>query len=91
MMDSQALLMRQARDGSMSRMAPPLRVLLVDDHEVVRSGLAALLKATGDIVVAGEAGTVKDAIEQLINNEDRQAMERDNALALFPRLQPHTA
>jgi len=51
-------------NGSMSRMAPPLRVLLVDDHEVVRSGLAALLKATGDIVVAGEAGTVKDAIEQ---------------------------
>ncbi len=32
-----------------------------------------------------------DGLEQLINNEDRQAMERDNALALFPRLQPHTA
>jgi two-component system response regulator DevR len=42
---------------------PPLRVLLVDDHEVVRKGLASLLKATDDIVVAGEAGTVRDAIE----------------------------
>ena len=41
-----------------------LRVLLVDDHEVVRSGIAALLKATGDIVVAGEAGTVRDAVEE---------------------------
>jgi two-component system, NarL family, response regulator DevR len=51
-------------DGSMGLMAPPLRVLLVDDHEVVRSGLAALLKSTEDIVVAGEAGTVKEAIEQ---------------------------
>jgi DNA-binding NarL/FixJ family response regulator len=37
---------------------------LVDDHEVVRKGLASLLKATDDIVVAGEAGTVRDAIEE---------------------------
>jgi two-component system response regulator DevR len=43
---------------------PPLRVLLVDDHEVVRQGLSSLLKATDDIVVAGEAGTVRDAIEE---------------------------
>ena len=42
----------------------PLRVLLVDDHEVVRSGIASLLKATEDIVVAGEAGTVRDAVEE---------------------------
>jgi len=42
----------------------PLRVLLVDDHEVVRSGIAALLKSTDDIVVAGEAGTVQDAIAE---------------------------
>ncbi len=42
----------------------PLRVLLVDDHEVVRGGLAALLKATEDIVVAGEAGTVEEAISE---------------------------
>jgi DNA-binding NarL/FixJ family response regulator len=42
----------------------PLRVLLVDDHEVVRSGIAALLKATDDIVVAGEAGSVREAIEE---------------------------
>ena len=43
---------------------PPLRVLLVDDHEVVRQGLASLLRSTDDIVVAGEAGTVRDAIEE---------------------------
>ena len=45
-------------------MTTPLRVLLVDDHEVVRSGVAALLKATDDIVVAGEAGTVQGAVEE---------------------------
>ena len=42
----------------------PLRVLLVDDHEVVRNGIASLLNATEDIVVAGEAGTVRDAVEE---------------------------
>jgi DNA-binding NarL/FixJ family response regulator len=44
--------------------APPLRVLLVDDHEVVRDGLKALLQATDDIVVTGEAGTVREAIDE---------------------------
>ena len=42
----------------------PLRVLLVDDHEVVRSGINALLQATEDIVVAGEAGSVREAIDE---------------------------
>jgi DNA-binding NarL/FixJ family response regulator len=45
-------------------MTPPLRVLLVDDHEVVRDGIAALRRATDDIVVAGEAGSVQDAIDE---------------------------
>ena len=45
-------------------MTVPLRVLLVDDHEVVRSGVAALLKSSEDIVVCGEAGTVRDAVEE---------------------------
>ena len=40
----------------------PIRVMLVDDHEVVRQGLKAMLEAAGMMVVA-EAGTVNDAIE----------------------------
>jgi DNA-binding NarL/FixJ family response regulator len=44
--------------------APPLRVMLVDDHEVVRNGIRALLEATDDIVVAGEAGTAREAVER---------------------------
>ena len=43
---------------------PPLRVLLVDDHEVVRDGVKALLQATEDIVVTGEAGSVREAIDE---------------------------
>jgi two-component system response regulator DevR len=41
-----------------------LRVMLVDDHEVVRSGLRAMLEAAGDIRVVAEAGTVAEAIIQ---------------------------
>lgn len=43
---------------------PPLRVMLVDDHEVVRGGLKALLQATDDIVVTAEAGSVQEAIDE---------------------------
>jgi DNA-binding NarL/FixJ family response regulator len=38
--------------------------MLVDDHEVVRSGLRAMLEAAGDIRVVAEAGTVHDAISE---------------------------
>ena len=41
----------------------PIRVLIVDDHEVVREGVRALLEAADDIVVAGEAGGVQESIE----------------------------
>src|SRR6202048_3993458 len=39
-----------------------LRLMLVDDHEVVRSGLRTMLEATGDLRVVAEAATVADAI-----------------------------
>ncbi len=42
----------------------PLRVMLVDDHEVVRNGIKALLQATDDIVVTAEASSVREAIEE---------------------------
>jgi two-component system, NarL family, response regulator DevR len=42
--------------------ADSLRVMLVDDHEVVRRGVKDMLEATGQIKVVGEAGTVKDAV-----------------------------
>jgi two-component system, NarL family, response regulator DevR len=50
-------------DGGVSK-TPPLRVLLVDDHEVVRSGVKALLQATDDIVVTAEASSVREAIDE---------------------------
>ena len=41
------------------------RILLVDDHEVVRLGLKALLEHQPNFEVVGEAGTAKEAIEQV--------------------------
>ncbi len=40
-----------------------VRVMLVDDHEVVREGLKALLNRRDTMTVVGEAGTVAQAVE----------------------------
>ena len=46
-------------------MKPPpiLRVLIADDHAIVREGLKQILADTGDIVVAGDAGSGLEAIK----------------------------
>jgi DNA-binding NarL/FixJ family response regulator len=44
---------------------PTIRVFLLDDHEVVRRGVAALLEAEGDIEVVGEAGSAAQAIARI--------------------------
>lgn len=40
----------------------PIRVLLVDDHAVVRSGLSAFLMACDDLELVGEAGGGEEAV-----------------------------
>ena len=39
-----------------------IRVLIVDDHAVLRAGLRMLIDAENDMETVGEAGTVRDAI-----------------------------
>ncbi|MEM9643929.1 MAG: response regulator transcription factor [Planctomycetota bacterium] len=41
---------------------PPIRLLLVDDHSIVRSGLANMLNGREEFVVVGEAGNGETAI-----------------------------
>jgi DNA-binding NarL/FixJ family response regulator len=48
----------------MAPKTPPLRVMLVDDHEIVRDGIRAMLDAEGDIIVTAEAGSVRDAVDE---------------------------
>lgn len=45
-------------------MNSPIRVLIVDDHEIVRKGIRALLATKRDIQVIGEAGNGVDAVMQ---------------------------
>jgi len=42
-----------------------VRVFLLDDHEIVRTGLRSLLEATDDLVVVGEAATVAEALVRI--------------------------
>jgi two-component system response regulator DevR len=42
--------------------AAPLRVMLVDDHQVVREGIKLLLADTGDLVICAEAGSAREAV-----------------------------
>lgn len=43
----------------------PIRVFLVDDHELVRRGIAAFLAAAGDISIVGEAATAAQATHRI--------------------------
>src|SRR3954452_13289208 len=43
----------------------PIRVFLLDDHEVVRRGVRDLLEAELDIEVVGEAGTAEEAVGRI--------------------------
>lgn len=51
--------MEQTRTFSRER---PVRVFLLDDHEVVRRGIHDLLEAEDDICVVGEAGSIAHAL-----------------------------
>ena len=44
----------------------PIRVLLADDHTLVREGIRLCLEAIGDIAVVGEAANGREAVEQAL-------------------------
>lgn len=43
----------------------PVRVMIVDDHEMVRSGLAVFLQAFDDLELVGEAGSGEEALRMV--------------------------
>jgi two-component system, NarL family, response regulator NreC len=73
---------------------PPIRILLADDHAVLRTGLAALLNARSDMAVVGEAA---DGAELLTLAEATQpdvilldlTMPRLGGLEALPLLRQH--
>jgi two-component system response regulator NreC len=63
---------RSPQPGDGTRAAPgasiaggaAIRVLVADDHDILRDGLRALLEMAGDIQVVGEARTGRDAVTE---------------------------
>jgi DNA-binding NarL/FixJ family response regulator len=65
--------MTSTRDDDPNNLPPPaepgpaamaqIRVLLIDDHPVVRQGLRQLIEAESDMTVAAEASTAREAVE----------------------------
>ena len=55
----------------MDHVGPAVRVFLVDDHEVVRRGVAEVLEDDPGLMVAGEAGSVAEALARVIGYAGR--------------------
>ncbi len=49
----------------MTQASPKIRVFLLDDHEVVRRGVAELLQSEGDVEIVGEAATAAQAMSRI--------------------------
>jgi PAS domain S-box-containing protein len=56
--------------------SPRIRVLLVDDHIMVRQGLKAVLDAYADVELTGEAGTGEEAL-RLVNQQRPEVVVMD--------------
>ena len=77
----------------------PLRVLLVDDHPLFRSGLKALLQRQNDFHIVGEAGDGLEGVKQaellkpdvVLLDLDMPVMHGRDALAQILSSQPHLA
>jgi two-component system response regulator DevR len=54
-----------APENASAPSAEPIKVYLLDDHEIVRRGIRELLEAEGDIVVVGESGLAQEATRRI--------------------------
>lgn len=53
-------------DAPSAEAPEPISVFLLDDHEIVRRGLRALLESEPDMRVVGEAGLAADGLERIL-------------------------
>jgi DNA-binding NarL/FixJ family response regulator len=76
----------------------PIRVVLVEDHDLAREALTALLNAQPDIDVVSDVATVAEAVDQITTLAPRVAvidaqLTDGSGIALCQRIQaisPHT-
>src|SRR5438105_2769506 len=75
-----------------------IKILIVDDHPVVRDGLSAILETQPDFEVAGEAGDGQEAVSQVeklqpdvvLLDLDMPVMDGLEALRLIMERRPQT-
>ena len=53
--------MSSSQSGHIGDQSPARRVLIVDDHPIVREGLRSILDGEDDLTVCGEAETAREA------------------------------
>src|SRR5580700_8124584 len=41
----------------------PIRILIVDDHPIMRLGIAALIESSNEMICVGQAGSGEEALE----------------------------
>jgi DNA-binding NarL/FixJ family response regulator len=76
---------------------PPIRILVIDDHPIVRDGLRAILGTQPDFAVIGEAGTGVDAVrlshtlnpDVVLLDLEMPEMDGVEALQQMRKLCPH--
>jgi DNA-binding NarL/FixJ family response regulator len=73
----------------------PSRIVIIDDHPVVRAGLRSLIEAEPDLTVCAEAGNVRDAIEVVRTQSPDLilidiSLEDSNGIELIKRLKVQT-
>ena len=57
----------------------PIRVFILDDHELVRRGLTDLLTTTDDLIIVGEAATAADALHRdLRQRQNRRRQDEEH-------------
>jgi DNA-binding NarL/FixJ family response regulator len=54
---------QQGNDQAVMKEVAKIKVLVVDDHPIMRVGIAAIIDATPDMTVVGQAGSAEEAIE----------------------------
>lgn len=60
---------RPVRTAGRKSTASPIRVLVADDHAIIRAGVRKVLADQPDIVIAGEASDGQEVLQQLRYNE----------------------
>ncbi|MFW6033040.1 MAG: response regulator transcription factor, partial [Phycisphaeraceae bacterium] len=77
--------------STLSRQTRKIRVIIVDDHPIVRHGLGQLIQTTNDMEVCGEAATASEALQVIREEEPDVAvidisLEGGNGLELIKQI-----